>query len=252
MRAFISSHDRLAGTIKDNDMESGPDGAEFGVDAGSSGNTNIEFDIGPNKLVSKIVSGSSKAIGLSGMIKSGRVTVGESSGFEALFLQTGDASYAGQMLVIGSGLFDDFGASRRNCIQTIGDFRKLKIHDIECANNTAGYYFVSAQGLSDYIAEIVDNRQQFSFGRLFGGARELNAWEKKSAEINSDRVVCGVKVLKRSGIPTSGSHRVGDRIERLAVTVDGSNMVLASWICTEAGTPGTWTPLRSSTVSPAT
>lgn len=46
--------------------------------------------------------------------------------------------------------------------------------------------------------------------------------------------------------------RVGDRAILTNPGPDGNNMVLVGWICTTAGTPGTWSPQYVSTVSPAT
>jgi hypothetical protein len=52
--------------------------------------------------------------------------------------------------------------------------------------------------------------------------------------------------------PTTGAWLVGDKVWNSAPAVDGSNMIITGWVCTTAGTPGTWLPMRISTVSPAT
>jgi len=52
-------------------------------------------------------------------------------------------------------------------------------------------------------------------------------------------------------IPTSGTWLLGDRVWNISPSVDVNNMVLDHWICTVAGTPGTWVAQYVSTVSPA-
>lgn len=47
--------------------------------------------------------------------------------------------------------------------------------------------------------------------------------------------------------PTTGPHQEGDFIRNSAPTVAGaagSQYVVIGWICTAAGTPGTWRPCR--------
>lgn len=51
---------------------------------------------------------------------------------------------------------------------------------------------------------------------------------------------------------TDFTFKVGDRWTNTAPSVDGNNMVLNHWVCTVAGSPGTWTPQYYSTVTPAT
>ena len=46
-----------------------------------------------------------------------------------------------------------------------------------------------------------------------------------------------VKILHQDYVPTEGSFKVGDLVFRLTMT-QGNNI---GWVCTEAGTPGTWT-----------
>ena len=46
-----------------------------------------------------------------------------------------------------------------------------------------------------------------------------------------------VTILHQDYIPTTGTFRVGDLVFRLTMT-QGNNI---GWVCTEAGTPGTWT-----------
>jgi hypothetical protein len=52
--------------------------------------------------------------------------------------------------------------------------------------------------------------------------------------------------------PVSGRYEVGDITYNTAPSVDGNNMVLAHWVCTVAGSPGTHVAQYLSTVSPAT
>lgn len=59
-------------------------------------------------------------------------------------------------------------------------------------------------------------------------------------------------VADMSAAPTTGTWLTGDIINNSNPSVDGNNMVLLGWICTTAGTPGTWSAMRTSTVSPAT
>lgn len=50
--------------------------------------------------------------------------------------------------------------------------------------------------------------------------------------------------------PTSGTYQKGDRIINSAPSElgsAGSKYVITQWICTAAGTPGTWLPCRSLT-----
>lgn len=63
----------------------------------------------------------------------------------------------------------------------------------------------------------------------------------------------------RSGIlgagaaaPVAGNYDIGAIWLNESPSVDGNNMILTGWICTAAGSPGTWSPMRVSTVSPAT
>ena len=62
----------------------------------------------------------------------------------------------------------------------------------------------------------------------------------------------GRKIIHTNVIPTTGTWAVGDLAYNIAPAVDGNNMVLNHWICTLAGTPGTWVPQHLSTVTPAT
>lgn len=55
-----------------------------------------------------------------------------------------------------------------------------------------------------------------------------------------------------SAAPTTGTWVVGDKVSNSTPSVDGNNMVLDHWVCTVAGTPGTWVAQYLSTVSPAT
>jgi len=52
--------------------------------------------------------------------------------------------------------------------------------------------------------------------------------------------------------PTTGTHNVGDRVEnRLPAVLGtaGSQFIVQGWVCTVAGTPGTWVPQRTMTGS---
>ena len=55
----------------------------------------------------------------------------------------------------------------------------------------------------------------------------------------------------RNAAPTSQSWPTGAFVRNLAPTVDANDMLLQGWACTKGGTPGTWSPVYLSTVSPA-
>ena len=57
---------------------------------------------------------------------------------------------------------------------------------------------------------------------------------------------------RTASAPSLGTWERGDTVYNRAPSVDVNNMVLSHWVCTVAGTPGTWTPQYLSTVSPAT
>ena len=57
---------------------------------------------------------------------------------------------------------------------------------------------------------------------------------------------------RRSSVPTTGNWFKGDKCENSVPTIDGNNMILAGWLCTVTGTPGTWLPYYISTATPAT
>ena len=245
MFAFISSYNLQAGFIGNNDMEalSGCDNfiESYGVDS---------LNVGPNRFISKTTIAGSTFLRISGRIGFLQASVGQCVGVATLVKGTGDTSDVGQHLVLSEGQFDN-GAASRNAIEVTGDFSKLKVADIECIHAIASKYFLSAPNLSDNIAELIDNRQEYSFGRI-NIARELQGWEKGSVNTSKDRVVNGRKIIKRDSAPISGTYRAGDLVDKITLAVDGSGMVLTGWVCVTPGSPGTWVALRSSTVSPAT
>jgi nitrous oxidase accessory protein NosD len=51
--------------------------------------------------------------------------------------------------------------------------------------------------------------------------------------------------------PSAGTWARGERVFYTPSVVDGNNMVLQGWVCTVAGSPGTWVTQYISTVSPA-
>jgi len=59
----------------------------------------------------------------------------------------------------------------------------------------------------------------------------------------------GVNYL--STTPTASTWKQGDIVYNTAPAEDANSMVTLGWICTTAGTPGTWRPMNVSTVSPA-
>lgn len=62
----------------------------------------------------------------------------------------------------------------------------------------------------------------------------------------------GDEARRGPAIPTFGTWIVGARYEKSNPSVGGSNMVLSHWVCTAAGSPGTWAAQYLSTVTPAT
>jgi hypothetical protein len=60
------------------------------------------------------------------------------------------------------------------------------------------------------------------------------------------------KIIWANSVPTAGTWQAGDMAFDTVPVVDGNNMTLIGWICTVAGTPGTWVAMYVSTVSPAT
>jgi len=68
--------------------------------------------------------------------------------------------------------------------------------------------------------------------------------------------LCDERSLKTNFLgtaaPTAGTWKRGDRVYNTTPSVDGNNMVLDHWVCTVAGSPGTWVAQYLSTVSPAT
>ena len=48
------------------------------------------------------------------------------------------------------------------------------------------------------------------------------------------------KTIYGTAAPTSGTWALGDICINTNPSVDGNNMVLREWLCTVAGTPGTW------------
>lgn len=53
-----------------------------------------------------------------------------------------------------------------------------------------------------------------------------------------------------SAAPTSGTWARGDQIRNVApaeLGTAGGKYVITAWICTAAGTPGTWLPIRALT-----
>jgi len=70
--------------------------------------------------------------------------------------------------------------------------------------------------------------------------------------VSSGSVTNAIVTLLGTAAPVSGTHTRGSRVLNTAPSVDGNNMVLDHWVCTVAGTPGTWVAQYLSTVSPAT
>lgn len=58
--------------------------------------------------------------------------------------------------------------------------------------------------------------------------------------------------LYDSAPPSSGTFPTGSFCRNIAPSIDGNNMILRGWTCTTGGSPGTWSAVYGSSVTPAT
>lgn len=78
-----------------------------------------------------------------------------------------------------------------------------------------------------------------------------NATASSVAELYDTRFA--VDMATRNAAPTTESWIRGDFVRNYTGSInDANNMVLAGWICTVTGSPGTWSPVYWSSVTPAT
>lgn len=78
-------------------------------------------------------------------------------------------------------------------------------------------------------------------------------WQSNIGPHGREANYSGGQAESSNAVPTAGTWRVGTFLRNSnSPSVDGNNMVLAGWLCTTAGTPGTWQTIYWSTVTPAT
>lgn len=86
----------------------------------------------------------------------------------------------------------------------------------------AGTHIVLRNGIT------IDNLDYNTNGVLLGRGA--------AAEQNPQQIIGGKRLIKRNAAPTTGTWAVGDRAENQAPAVGSPK----AWVCTVAGTPGTW------------
>jgi hypothetical protein len=104
------------------------------------------------------------------------------------------------------------------------------------ASGSAGINNLSADNIINDNTDL--SGTPFSGGALARRSETGNSWNPR--------------VYYATAAPTAGTHSVGDRVINTGAAVDGNNMHVRGWLCTVAGTPGTFVTLYESTVTPAT
>lgn len=78
--------------------------------------------------------------------------------------------------------------------------------------------------------------------------QDLTAWARMVAlQYNSMTAGHIASVLSSTSYPTTGTHQKGDIVRNSnpsELGTTGSKYVIDGWICTVAGTPGTWVQMR--------
>lgn len=238
MYSFVSVYADNAGYIGENNFEkSGSTGSYCGIELGVPSNV-LTFRLGKNLMKSGVVAGSSQAIRVEGKCVDGIAELGVAVGFQAAFAQSSTASdKTGQSLILKDGSFDKLTDTVvRNAVQVRGNYERFTVSGIHAKVPVASAFFVSASEVSANIAEIIDNTHAYSFGRLSGN-RPLNSWDAQSLANNSiPRFVNGRAIARRNGVPTGSAWEIGDMVEMTTPVAGGQ----IGWVCTAAGTPGTW------------
>ena len=240
MYAFVSSYDKEAGHIVDNDFsKTGSEGVVYMLDAGEqgggTGDTRL-FARG-NRMRSATVAASSRGFRLDGRLAHVEIGPHEIIGAQGLLQSYGNTANTVQQIgMYGPIRFDNLSASGANCVILTGNFSRLRIEGVNCVNAVASFFFLQAVNCSDRIAEIIGVNQSYSFGFMSGGIRPMTAYDQTAGALNSIRYERGLVVHRRNSAPTSGAHIVGDLVERHSPSAGGK----VGWVCTTAGTPGTW------------
>ena len=109
-------------------------------------------------------------------------------------------------------------------------------------SDVSGTYLKTLSPSNNYELKITgsykaDDWSQTFTGSGVGGANQASYFSKPN--------------LYGTAAPSSGTWFLGDRVINTTPVNDGSNMVVHSWVCTTAGTPGTWVAQYLSSVSPA-
>lgn len=239
MYSFVSSYGNEAGVIEGNSFEkTGAAGVGYAIEIGVP-NSDSRFRIGRNSLKSSVVAAASYGFRVSGKISSAQIDVGDCVGFTGLFSQASDAqaiAATGQSLVISGGRFDNLNGAAQNGVAVRGSYASMKVCDVHAVNAVASRAFVSAPEVPSSVIEVTGNVQAYSFGR-HTGTRPLNAWDAASVANNTEaRYVQGRAIMRRNAVPTTGTWEVGDIVEMTTPAAAGQ----IGWVCTTAGTPGTW------------
>ena len=222
------------GTIKniyinnlDSEFSSASTGADYALGVGVGSNITADVILANNNLAGRFDKTRSIYISVNGTIKSSNNNyVGADS--------SGYASF------VSKGIFKS-------------------INDTFDCNNTALYHFISTTDNVEIINPTIANSA--SFGLRVNGAADVmisNPTFKSVANpILVDttmpyavKSVTGQKILYGATMPSKGKWSVGDKCINTSAT---ANAPLA-WICTTAGTPGTWIAesfLGTSTVTTA-
>lgn len=126
-----------------------------------------------------------------------------------------------------------------------GDILNLDIPDVSATSTYDG-------------VRVINNTAAVVREGAVGAISQANLHVRSEAAIGSGGLYLGGisstarRVAKSAASPTAGTWGVGDIVWNTGPTVDVSNMLILGWVCTVAGTSGTWVPMRVSTVSPAT
>lgn len=107
--------------------------------------------------------------------------------------------------------------------------------NVQILNNTAA---TVRQGAKGGIAQ--PNLHVFSSANIAGGGLYLSSISSTAR-----------RMARSAASPTAGTWGAGDIVWNSAPVLESNNMLILGWICTVGGTPGTWQPMRVSTVNTA-
>jgi hypothetical protein len=240
MYAFIRSYNQEAGFIEGNRFEkTGAYGVSLPLDIGdpAGGTLPLRVSIGPNVLLSATVLNSSRGIALHGKLLNVSISNVDIVGVSNYLQHDGSTSNTGQNFEMRGGRYDNlsYGSSNNNIV-LLGDYSKALIDGFVCVNAVASKYFVDNPQMSASILEVVNVRQEYSFGGFSSSNRPLTYIDQTWGTSNSVRYEGGFKIMLRTAAPSGGAHIVGDRWQQLTPSAGGS----VGGSCTTAGTPGTF------------